>query len=146
MQRQIYYGMYITEYILWHVYYGRFIMTDILWQIYYSRYIMADISRTTNAAISRLISAPEALDCSIRICLLQRITPSSPGISQTTLRPTWGAPRESARGIRSYTVQMAYTPSRVFRNHFGSFTVFIFRVSEGFEFKSQIPCSLLKVK
>ena len=38
-------------------------------------------------------TAPEALDCCIRILLLQRTTLAT---SQTALRPLWGVPREPA--------------------------------------------------
>ena len=105
--RQIYHGRCITAHILWHIYilqqiyYGRHntavIVRQIccggyiLRQLYYGRYITSDILRQMRWNIYIYIycvpqkrpclnkfSAPEALACCIRICLLQHIAPRTP--------------------------------------------------------------------
>ena len=95
--QQIYYGSYMTANILWQIYYGRYLTADISWLIYYSRYITADMLR--QISYGRYIMAdtlwqtycvqqkrlylhiflvPEAVDCCVRTCLLQRIAPRTP--------------------------------------------------------------------
>ena len=78
MLQQIHYGIYITAIILWQICDGRYITADIVQQIYYSRDITADILRTTKRPYLNKCAAPEALDCYIRVCLLQRIAPRAP--------------------------------------------------------------------
>ena len=103
--RQIYHGRQITadilrqiqygRYIMACIYYGRYIMSDILRQldqgtyvtadIYYGSYITADTLRQMhygtyiayhkNGNVSNKIPAPEALNCCVRICSLQRVAP-----------------------------------------------------------------------
>ena len=80
--RQIYHGRHITAIILKHIYlhiyiyittdiyYGRYIMADILRQIHYGRYIAFNKNKHINQ-----YSAPEAVDCCIQVCSLQRIVP-----------------------------------------------------------------------
>ena len=46
----------------------------------------------------------------------------------------------------TYHVQMVHIPSRVFKDQFGTFGVFIFEVSQRLELKSQIPRSLFSLK
>ena len=113
---QVHYGRYIMADILRHIYYSRPSMTNILRQWYYGRYIMADMSRQIyygcyiTADTLRQIycvprerpylnkcTAPEAIDCCIRICFLQPITPANPRTCQTAMRPPQGAPREPTR-------------------------------------------------
>ena len=73
MLLQIYYNNHITADILWRtlrqIYYGRFITADTLQQIYCIQQKQPYLSKFT---------APESLDCFIRICLLQRMTPKTP--------------------------------------------------------------------
>ena len=47
-------------------------------------------------------TAPEALNCCIRIFSLERATPMGPGTAQTALRPPWGVPRELTRQTRCH--------------------------------------------
>ena len=58
-------------------------MADVLRQIYYSRYITADTLPQIYCVPQQRpyfhkFPTPEAFDCCIRICLLQRIAPRSP--------------------------------------------------------------------
>ena len=70
--------------ILRQLYYGRDIIAGILRQIYYGRYITADTLRQICCVPPQRrpyldkFPATEALDCCIRICLLQRIAPRTP--------------------------------------------------------------------
>ena len=79
--RQIYCGNCITADILRHIYYGRYIMADTLWTTCCVPQQMPYLKKCT---------APEALDCCIQICLLQRITPASPETSQTAVMAPTG--------------------------------------------------------
>ena len=68
----IYYG----RYLLLQIYCGKYITADILWQIYYGRYIIYSVPQ--KRPYLNDFEAPEALDCCIRICLLQRTAPRTP--------------------------------------------------------------------
>ena len=97
MLRLIYYGIYITADISRHVYYGRYIMADILRQIFYGRSITADTLRQIYCVPQKRpyldkFPAPEALDCCIRICLLQRIPCGPPLGPCGHPGPLWAGP------------------------------------------------------
>ena len=100
------YGRYITADLLQQIYYGKYITADILQQIYYGRYIKADTLwqiycvQQKRPCLDKFL-APEALDCCIRICLLQRITLVSPGTSQTALRTPLGCTQVTYQAILS---------------------------------------------
>ena len=68
--------------ISWQIHYGRYITADILRQMYYGRYYTADTLWPLHCVHKKRpylgkFPAPEALDCCIRICLLQRIAPTT---------------------------------------------------------------------
>ena len=67
--RQIYYGRYITADILRQIYYGNYITADTLWPIY---------CVPQKRPYLDTFPEPEALDCCVRTCLLQRIAPRTP--------------------------------------------------------------------